>query len=247
MSHATALIACCTLLISGRPVDFPHCLCPLPFFFLAVLTTDIPGDRSSGGRGVLHLSLLLPRCLLSSSGCLDTPAPPPRKQTLLISRATPNTQHTHTQSSAAIPYRGDSDISSSTPLCYVSTVPCFPIPFMFWLHPDSDTSPFILFSSPLPPLLLVYSTLLPSVRLRFPLSRSLQVGVHNETCFHSCMPTAHLYPSNHLSFGSHAPHGASKQDAWGMKNKHSRLSSPLLPSHHSFTYKDEATLCGVRK
>lgn len=151
------------------------------------------------------------------------------------------------QSSAPIPYRSDSDISSPTFLSYVWTVLCFPLPFMFWLHADSDTSAFILFSSPLPSFLWVYSTPLPSLCLCVPLSCSLQVAVHNQTCFHSCMPTAHLYPSNHLSSGSDAPHGASKQDAWGMKNKHSRLSSSFDPSNHSFTCKDEAILCEVWK
>lgn len=57
------------------------------------------------------------------------------------------------QSSSSIPYRSDSDISSPTLLSYVSTVLCFPLPFMFWLHADSDTSAFVpvFFSSALFP------------------------------------------------------------------------------------------------
>ena len=40
--------------------------------------TDISGDRTSGGRILLHLSLSAsPPFLLSTPGCLDTPAPPP--------------------------------------------------------------------------------------------------------------------------------------------------------------------------
>lgn len=55
--------------------------------------------------------------------------------------------HTHTptlQSRTLIPRGADSDISASALLSSVSPVISapFPLPFMFWLHADSDASPF---------------------------------------------------------------------------------------------------------
>lgn len=82
-----------------------------------------------------------------------------------------------------------------------------------------------------------------SLSLRLPLSRSLQVAVHNDGPVFPpvCQPfTCILATTSLLWLG--APCGASKQDAGGMKNKHSCLSSSLHPFSHSFTRKDEAIL-----
>lgn len=211
--------------------------------------TDIPGDRTSGGHALLHLSsfclpslsplhtrLCCHSCSSSPSAPLPTSPQQCKQQTSLLSPIFPPVNL------ALIPHGANSDISASALLSCVSPViyPPFALPFMFGLHADSDAPPF--FPSALSALTLFHPFLF-SLSLPLPLSRSLLVAVHNDgPVFPSCMPTVHLYPSNHLSFGSGAPCGASKQDAGGMKNKHSRLSSSLHPFSHSFTRKDEAKL-----
>lgn len=109
--------------------------------------TDIPGDRTSGGHALLHLSsFCLPsvsplNTWLSWHSCSSSPSAP----LLFMANNRPHSSpEPPPQSCALIPYRADSDISASTLLSSVSSViyPPFPLPFMFWLHADSDTSPF---------------------------------------------------------------------------------------------------------
>lgn len=97
--------------------------------------TDIPGDRTSGGHALLHLSSF---CLPSLSsrptpGCLDTPAPPPcRLLSFLLQTTDPLIRPPAIpQSCTLIPYGADSDISATALLSPVSLLiyPPFPLPF----------------------------------------------------------------------------------------------------------------------
>lgn len=111
------------------------------------------------------------------------------------------------------------------------------LPFMFWPHTDSDTSPCSpLCSNSISTLSHFFP--LPQPAFRLLLSCSLQVAVHNDepvfppvrqplTCI--LATTSPLAPALRV--------GKSKRDAGGMKNKHSRLSSSLHPFSHSFTRK----------
>lgn len=131
--------------------------------------TDIPGDRTSGGHALLHLS----------SPCLPSVSPlhtwlSCHSRFLLPRRLPPLFLGERKQSCALIPYGADSDISASAPLSSVSPLiyPPFPHPFMFWLHADSDASPFFPSALSAPTLFHPFSFLLSP---RLPLSRSLQV------------------------------------------------------------------------
>lgn len=205
--------------------------------------TDIPGDRTSSRLLLPPLSFSSPHQAVLSSLLLfplGSPTSPRqcKQQTSLHSPIFPPFNL------ALIPHGANSDISASALLSCVFPViyPPFALPFMFRLHGDSDAPPF--FPSALSAPTLFHPFLFPlSLSLPLPLSCSLQVAVHNDgPVFPSCMPTVHLYPSNHLSFGSGAPCGASKQDAGGKKNKLSHLSSSLHSFSHSFTREDEAKL-----
>lgn len=141
--------------------------------------TDFPGDRTSGGHGLLHLSsFCLPsvsplHTWLSCHSCSSLPSAPllfsAVQTTDLAPRPFPPLQYR-----TLIPHGADSDTSASALLSSVSPViyPPFPLPFMFWLHADSDASPFFpsalsaptlfhpfLFSSPFAFLYLALSRL----------------------------------------------------------------------------------------
>lgn len=121
----------------------------------------------------------------------------------------------------------------------VLTVTCQPqLP---QLSSDLSSVSYAPLSSPIPSMPQPYST---PFFLFYPPTISLSPGCHSQwwTCLSSYMPTVHLYPSNHLFFGWGAPCGAGKQDARGMSNKNSRLSSSPPPFSHSFTHREEAIL-----
>lgn len=97
--------------------------------------TDIPGDRTSGGHALLHLSSF---CLPSLSsrptpGCLDTPAPPPCRLLSFLLQTTDPLIRPPRHSTILYPHplRADSDISATALLSPVSLLiyPPFPLPF----------------------------------------------------------------------------------------------------------------------
>lgn len=141
--------------------------------------TDIPGDRTSGGHALLHLSsFCLPsvsplHIWLSCHSCSTSPSAPLLFMAVQTTDLAP-LQFSPPQSRALIPRGADSDISASALLSSVSPViyPPFPLLFMFRLHADSDASPFFpsalsaptlfhpfLFSSPFAFLYLALSRL----------------------------------------------------------------------------------------
>ncbi|XP_056238467.1 uncharacterized protein LOC130173330 [Seriola aureovittata] len=197
-SHPSSRFILSNFFCHHPPVLVLHSLClssplsvTLPLFSARcdqlgdISPTDIPGDRTSGGHALLHLSsLCLPsvsplHTWLSCHSCSSSLSSPlssrqSRQQTSLLSCLPPP------QFQALIPYGTDSDISASAfPSCVCPVIyPPFPLPCMFGLHADSDASPFFP-SAPCAPTLF-QPFLFFHLSLCLPLSRSLQVAVHND-------------------------------------------------------------------
>lgn len=252
LSSHTSIFLVLSLLTSFLPIPlFSHSLCmssprsvTLPLFSARcdqlgdISPTNIPGDRTSGGHALLHLSsFCLPSVSLLNTWpswhfCSSSPSAP----LLFMANNRPHSSpEPPPQSCALIPYRADSDISASTLLSSVSSViyPPFSLPFMFWLHVDSDTSPFpTFFPSALSGLFQPFLFLC----LRLPLSHSLQVAVHNNGPVYSpvCQPfTCILATTSPLALMLHAEQANKTPGEW----RTSTLVYPppsirsVIPSH----------------
>lgn len=237
-SCAFSLICC---FHSSSYFILPHFLCQsfsfvtLPLFparcdqLRDISATDIPGDRTSGVHGLLHLlsfrlpSVSSPHTWLSLHSCSSSQITDLAPLLGLLCKLVLSSL-----TETMVAYHP----SSRSPIIY----PPFSSPFMFWLHGDIGTSSFFPILSPLPSLLLLCST-----PLLFPLpllsSILLSPGCLSQwgTCLFSYMPTAHLYPSNHLSFASDVPCRASKQDAGEWRTSTLIYLPPsihsVIPSH----------------